>query len=194
MLIALTGGIGSGKSTVAKRLVELGATEIDADILAREVVAKGTPGLKAVLDEFGSDLTKDGELDRAALAKRAFVSEVTRKKLESILHPRIQQLAKEKMAGLSGLVVYTIPLLVEVGDRLGFEKVVTVSCPEEVRVNRLVSLRGMSEQDAKARIAAQASDAQREAIADYVINSDCSMTELTDQVDKLFRELTGSRN
>ena len=194
MLIALTGGIGSGKSTVAKRLVELGATEIDADVLAREVVAKGTSGLKAVLDEFGSDLTKDGELDRAALAKRAFVSEATRKKLESILHPRIQQLAKEKMAGLSGLVVYTIPLLVEVGDRLGFEKVVTVSCPEEVRVNRLVSLRGMSEQDAKARIAAQASDAQREAIADYVINSDCSMAELIDQVDKLFRELTGSRN
>ncbi len=194
MLIALTGGIGSGKSTVAKRLVELGATEIDADVLAREVVAKGTEGLRAVLDEFGSDLLIDGELDRAGLAKRAFQSEQSRKNLEAILHPRIQQLAKEKIANLQGLIVYTIPLLVEVGDRLGFEKVVTVSCPETVRIDRLVKQRGMSVEDAKARIASQATDSQREAIADYVINSDCSMAELRDQVDALYRELVGVKS
>ncbi len=194
MLIALTGGIGSGKSTVAKRLVELGATEIDADVLAREVVAKGTEGLRAVLDEFGSDLLIDGELDRAGLAKRAFQSEQSRKNLEAILHPRIQQLAKEKIANLQGLIVYTIPLLVEVGDRLGFEKVVTVSCPETVRIERLVKQRGMSVEDAKARIASQATDSQREAIADYVINSDCSMAELRDQVDALYRELVGVKS
>jgi dephospho-CoA kinase len=194
MLIALTGGIGSGKSTVAKRLVELGATEIDADVLAREVVAKGTEGLRAVLDEFGSDLLVDGELDRAGLAKRAFQSEQSRKNLEAILHPRIQQLAKEKIANLQGLIVYTIPLLVEVGDRLGFERVVTVSCPETVRIDRLVKQRGMSVEDAKARISSQASDNQREAIADYVINSDCSMTELIEQVDALYRELVGVKS
>jgi len=194
MLIALTGGIGSGKSTVAKRLVELGATEIDADVLAREVVAKGTEGLQAVLAEFGSDLLVEGRLDRAELAKRAFQSEASRKKLEGILHPRIQQLAKEKIANLQGLIVYTIPLLVEVGDRLGFEKVVTVSCPESVRIQRLVEQRGMSIEDAKARISSQASDNEREAIADYVINSDCSMTELIEQVDALYLELVGVKS
>ncbi len=194
MLIALTGGIGSGKSTVAKRLVELGATEIDADVLAREVVAPGTEGLQAVLKEFGTDLLVNGELNRAELAKRAFANSESRKKLESILHPRIQQLAKEKIARLSGLIVYTIPLLVEVGDRLGFEKVVTVSCPEQVRIDRLVNLRGMSVEDARARIASQASDQQREAIADFVIHSDCSMEELIGQVDELYRELVSVKN
>ena len=194
MLIALTGGIGSGKSTVAKRLVELGATEIDADVLAREVVAPGTEGLQAVLKEFGTDLLVNGELNRAELAKRAFANSESRKKLESILHPRIQQLAKEKMARLSGLIVYTIPLLVEVGDRLGFEKVVTVSCPEQVRIDRLVNLRGMSVEDARTRIASQASDQQREAIADFVIHSDCSMKELIGQVDELYRELVSVKN
>jgi dephospho-CoA kinase len=194
MLIALTGGIGSGKSTVAKRLVELGATEIDADVLAREVVAPGTEGLQAVLDEFGADLLVDGQLDRASLGKHAFASQESRKKLEAILHPRIQQLAKTKMSGIQGLIVYTIPLLVEVGDRLGFEKVVTVSCPESVRLDRLIRLRGMTIEDAKARIASQASDAQREAIADYVINSDCSLDELQTQVDSLYQELMSVKN
>mgnify|MGYP000007504679 CR=1 FL=1 len=191
MLIALTGGIGSGKSTVAKRLVELGATEIDADILAREVVAPGTEGLRAVVAAFGEDLVSNSELNRALLAQRAFASEESRKLLESILHPRIQQLAKQKMATLDGLIVYTIPLLVEVGDKLGFEKVVTVSCPEEVRVQRLTSSRGMTESDARARISAQATDAQREAIADYVIDSNCSLDELNSKVDALYEELMG---
>jgi dephospho-CoA kinase len=191
MLIALTGGIGSGKSTVAKRLVELGATEIDADILAREVVAPGTEGLRAVVAAFGEDVVSNSELNRALLAQRAFASDESRKLLESILHPRIQQLAKQKMATVDGLIVYTIPLLVEVGDKLGFEKVVTVSCPEEVRVQRLTSSRGMTESDARARISAQATDAEREAIADYVIDSNCTLDELNSRVDAIYEELMG---
>ena len=191
VLIGLTGGIGSGKSTVAKRLVELGATEIDADLLAREVVAPGTEGLEAVAGRFGEDLVNaDGSLDRAVLAQRAFSSEENRKALEAILHPMIQRLSRERISQATGLVVYTIPLLVETDSTLPFDKIVTVSAPEEVRVGRLVQSRGMTETEAKARIAAQASDAQREAIADFVINADCTMEELFAQVDQIHAEVS----
>ena len=191
MLIGLTGGIGSGKSTVAKRLVELGATEIDADLLAREVVAPGTEGLEAVAGRFGEDLVNaDGSLDRALLAQRAFSSEENRKALEAILHPLIQRLSRERISQATGLVVYTIPLLVETDSTLPFDKIVTVSAPEDVRVERLVQSRGMTETEAKARIAAQASDAQREAIADFVINADCTMEELLAQVDRIHAEVS----
>ena len=191
MLIGLTGGIGSGKSTVAKRLVELGATEIDADLLAREVVAPGTEGLEAVAGRFGEDLVNaDGSLDRALLGQRAFSSEENRKALEAILHPLIQRLSRERISQATGLVVYTIPLLVETNSTLPFDKIVTVSAPEDVRVERLVQSRGMTETEAKARIAAQASDAQREAIADFVINADCTMEELFAQVDRIHAEVS----
>ena len=191
MLIGLTGGIGSGKSTVAKRLVELGATEIDADLLAREVVAPGTEGLEAVARRFGEDLVNaDGNLDRALLAQRAFSSEENRKALEAILHPLIQRLSRERISQAAGLVVYTIPLLVETDSTLPFDKIVTVSAPEDVRVERLVQSRGMTVTEAKARIAAQASDEQREAIADFVINADCTMEELFAQVDRIHAEVS----
>uniref|UniRef100_UPI0040477783 dephospho-CoA kinase n=1 Tax=Aquiluna sp. TaxID=2053504 RepID=UPI0040477783 len=191
MLIGLTGGIGSGKSTVAKRLVELGATEIDADLLAREVVAPGTEGLEAVAGRFGEDLVNaDGSLDRALLAQRAFSSEENRKALEAILHPLIQRLSRERISQAAGLVVYTIPLLVETDSTLPFDKIVTVSAPEDVRVERLLQSRGMTETEAKARIAAQASDAQREAIADFVINADCTKEELFAQVDRIHAEVS----
>ncbi len=191
MLIGLTGGIGSGKSTVAKRLVELGATEIDADLLAREVVAPGTEGLEAVAGRFGEDLVNaDGSLDRALLAQRAFSSEENRKALEAILHPLIQRLSRERISQATGLVVYTIPLLVETDSTLPFDKIVTVSAPEDVRVERLLQSRGMTETEARARIAAQASDAQREAIADFVINADCTMEELFAQVDRIHAEVS----
>jgi dephospho-CoA kinase len=190
VLIGLTGGIGSGKSTVAKRLVELGATEIDADLLAREVVSPGSEGLAEVASRFGADLITDsGTLNRALLAERAFSSEDNRKALEAILHPRIQKLSRERISEARGLVVYTIPLLVETNSALPFDKVVTVSAPEAVRVERLVQSRGMKEEEAKARISAQATDEQREAVADYVIKSDCSMDELHAQVDRLFHEV-----
>ena len=191
MLIGLTGGIGSGKSTVANRWVELGATEIDADKLAREVVDPGTQGLRQVAERFGEDLVRDdGTLDRGLLAQRAFANESDRKDLEAILHPLIQQLAKEKVAGVSGHVVYTIPLLVETNSQLPFDKVVTISCPEDIRLERLVNSRGMSEADAQARFASQASDAQREARADIVIDSNCTLAELQTRADAVFISLT----
>lgn len=194
MLIALTGGIGSGKSTVARRWVELGATEIDADVLAREVVAPGSTGLALVAKQFGSEvLAADGTLDRAALAKIAFSSEENRKLLESILHPLIQQLALEKVEGLSGVIVYTIPLFVESNSKLKFDKVVTISCDEAVRVKRLVESRGMSEGEAISRISAQASDAQREAVSDIVIDSNCTMAELVGRADSVFENFKESK-
>jgi dephospho-CoA kinase len=194
VLIALTGGIGSGKSTVARRWVELGATEIDADVLAREVVAPGSTGLALVAKQFGSEvLAADGTLDRAALAKIAFSSEENRKLLENILHPLIQQLALEKVEGLSGVIVYTIPLFVESNSKLKFDKVVTISCDEAVRVKRLVESRGMSEGEAISRISAQASDAQREAVSDIVIDSNCTMAELVGRADSVFENFKESK-
>ena len=191
MLIGLTGGIGSGKSTVARRFTELGATEIDADVLAREVVAPNTAGIKEVARRFGEDLiSADGSLDRALLAQRAFASENDRRDLEAILHPLIQKLSREKISAASGVVVYTIPLLVETDSSLPFDKIITISAPEQIRIERLMASRAMTEQQAKERIAAQATDVQREAIADFVINSDCSMPELLDQVDRVFAEAT----
>ena len=187
MLIALTGGIGSGKSTVARRWVELGATEVDADLLAREVVEPGSIGLEQVVQEFGpSVLTESGNLDRAALAKIAFANDANRVKLESILHPLIQDLALKKVSNLEGIIVYTIPLFVESKSKLQFDKVVAISCDEDVRVSRLLEHRGMNETEAISRIAAQASDSEREAVADLVIDSTCSLEELIQKSDEIY--------
>ncbi|MCF8528417.1 MAG: dephospho-CoA kinase [Aquiluna sp.] len=186
--MALTGGIGSGKSTIAKRWVELGATEIDADQLAREVVEPGTEGLRQVVKHFGSEvLESNGHLDRQALAKKAFASPESRKLLESILHPLIQDLANKRTQELSGVVIYTIPLFVETQSPLKFDKVVAVSCPETVRIRRLVENRGMQEAEARARVAAQATDQERELVADIVMNSDCSLEELIARSEEVFQ-------
>ena len=187
MLIALTGGIGSGKTTVAARWVMLGAQEIDADVLAREVVEPGTEGLAAVVERFGPGvLFEDGSLDRAGLAAVAFASESSRKDLEALLHPRIQQLAAQRVVGLEGIIVYTIPLLAETNSKLSFDRIVTVSCAESVRMDRLVTLRGLSKEEAMMRISAQASDAERELKADTVIDSNCPMDELLAKADEVF--------
>ncbi|MEY5024467.1 MAG: hypothetical protein RL569_1380 [Actinomycetota bacterium] len=194
MLIALTGGIGSGKSTVARRWVELGATEIDADLLAREVVTPGSIGLQKVVEAFGSSvLAADGSLNRSALAQLVFTSDSNRKKLEAILHPLIQDLALERVADLSGVVVYTIPLFVESNSKLKFDKVVAISCDEAVRVQRLVQNRGMTESEARSRVAAQATDQQREAVADLVIDSNCSLEELLQRADAAFESFKESK-
>ena len=191
MLIALTGGIGSGKSTVAAEWVSLGATEIDADVLAREVVEPGTVGLDLVAREFGQDiLNPDGTLNRSALAAKAFSSEEARRKLEAILHPLIQKRAAELVKKAPGIVVYTIPLFAETQSPLRFDKVVTISCPEEVRVERLIR-RGLTEEDARRRIAAQATDEQREKKADIVIRSDCDLSELSERARRVYREING---
>ncbi len=194
MLIALTGGIGSGKSTVARRWVELGATEIDADLLAREVVTPGSIGLQKVVEAFGSSvLAADGSPNRSALAQLVFTSDSNRKKLEAILHPLIQDLALERVADLSGVVVYTIPLFVESNSKLKFDKVVAISCDEAVRVQRLVQNRGMTESEARSRVAAQATDQQREAVADLVIDSNCSLEELLQRADAAYKNFEESK-
>lgn len=189
MLIALTGGIGSGKSTVASEWVQLGATEIDADLLAREVVEPGTVGLNLVLEAFGKDLLlPDGSLNRGELAKRAFSSENERKRLEAILHPLIQQLALQRVSQSQGVTIYTIPLLVETKSPLSFDKVVTISCPEDVRIERLIR-KGFSKDEALRRIAAQANDEQRKARADLVIDSDCTIDELRTKAREVYMDL-----
>jgi dephospho-CoA kinase len=188
VLIALTGGIGSGKSTVARRWVELGATEVDADLLAREVVEPGSVGLTQVVQEFGASvLTAAGALDRAELAKIAFANDDNRIKLEGILHPLIQELALQKVTNLEGVIVYTIPLFVESKSKLQFDKVVAISCDENVRVRRLVESRGMSEAEARSRVSAQAKDSQREAVADIIIDSNCSLAELIQRADAIYQ-------
>jgi dephospho-CoA kinase len=190
MLIALTGGIGSGKSTVASEWVRLGATEVDADVLAREVVEPGSQGLEALRAKYGSRiLDASGDLNRQELAKIIFSSSEEKKSVEAILHPLIRQLAKEKTNNIPGVVVYTIPLLVETSPELQFDKIVTVSCPEDVRKQRLLG-RGMSEADASKRVRGQATDADRESIADLVIDSNCSLEELLGRARQAYKALT----
>jgi len=190
MLIALTGGIGSGKSTVASEWVRLGATEVDADVLAREVVEPGSQGLEALRAKYGSRiLDASGDLNRQELAKIIFSSSEEKKSVEAILHPLIRQLAKEKTNNIPGVVVYTIPLLVETSPELQFDKIVTVSCPEDVRKQRLLG-RGMSEADASKRVRSQAIDADRESIADLVIDSNCSLDELLGRARQAYKALT----
>ena len=187
MLIALTGGIGSGKSTVARLWVDLGATEIDADVLARQVVEPGTSGLAEVVKAFGTEvLNKDESLNRGQLAKIVFGSPENRAVLQGILHPLIQAMAKKLISETQGVIIYTIPLLVETNSPLLFDRVVTVSAPEAVRIERLLKDRGMTVDDARSRIRAQATDAQRESLADTVIDSDCTLADLQSRANAVF--------
>jgi dephospho-CoA kinase len=191
VLIGLTGGIGSGKSTVARRWVELGATEIDADLLAREAVEPGTKGLNSLVAEFGDGiLQSSGELDRKQLGALIFKDERARLKVEAILHPLIQELAKKRVAATSGMIIYSIPLLVETQSKLRFDKIVAISCSEETRIKRLIETRSMTKEQARLRIEAQASDEEREAIADLVIDSDCSLPEFLRKADAAYESLS----
>ncbi len=188
--IGLTGGIGSGKSTVARLLAQRGARVIDADQLAREVVAAGTPGLAAVVAAFGGDvLTDGGELDRPALAAVVFGDPAARAALDAIVHPRVRARAVEAIAAMpaDAVVVQDIPLLVETGQAGSFDLVVVVEAELETRVARLVG-RGLSEEDARARIAAQAGDAERRAVADVVLDNSGTPDQLAAQVDRLWAE------
>ena len=187
----LTGGIGAGKSAVARRLRQLGAVVIDADRLAREVVAAGTDGMAAVIEAFGPDVVgPDGELDRPALGARVFGDEQARRRLEQIIHPRVRArtaaLAAE--APSDAIVVNDVPLLVETGLAPTYHLVVVVEAAPEVRIARLVRNRGMTEEQATARIAAQAGDADRRAAADVVIDNNGTPADLETQVDRLWHE------
>jgi dephospho-CoA kinase len=188
--IGLTGGIGSGKSTVSQLLVQRGAVLIDADVLAREVVAAGTPGLAAVVDAFGPQvLADDGSLDRPALAAVVFADPEARRRLDGIVHPLVRQRAAELVAAAppDGVVVQDVPLLVETGQAGAYDLVLVVEADEETRVARLVE-RGLAEADARARIAAQATDEQRRAVADVVLDNSGTPEELAEQVDRFWAE------
>jgi dephospho-CoA kinase len=188
--IGLTGGIGSGKSTVSALLAARGAVIVDADRIAREVVEPGTPGLARVVEEFGTGvLATDGSLDRAALAAVVFADPEARRLLDGIVHPLVRARAAE-LAGAAppgAVVVNDVPLLVETGQASTYDLVLVVEADPATRVARLVQ-RGLTAEDARARMAAQASDEQRRAVADVVLDNSGTPEQLAEQVDRFWAE------
>lgn len=190
--MGLTGGVASGKSTVSAILAELGAVVVDADRLAREVVAPGTDGLARVVEELGPQaLTGAGELDRAAVGRLVFADEGARRRLEAIIHPLVHARARELEAAAppGALVVHDIPLLAESGRAGTFDAVVVVDAPHDVQLERMTSRRGWTVEEAEARIAAQATREQRLAIATHVIENTGTLEDLRDRVTEVFEEL-----
>ena len=188
--IGLTGGIGSGKSTVAALLADRGAVVVDADRIAREVLEPGTPGLAAVVEEFGDGvLTADGALDRPALAAIVFTDPGARARLDGIVHPLVRATAAERVAAApaDAVVVQDVPLLVETGQAGSYDLVLVVEADEETRVDRLVG-RGLTAEDARARMASQATDEQRRAVADVVLRNDGDRAALAALVDRFWAE------
>ena len=188
--IGLTGGIGSGKSTVAGLLAARGARIVDADRIAREVVEPGTPGLEAVVAAFGQEvLSPEGALDRPALAAVVFADPDARHRLDGIVHPLVRARATDLVAAAppDAVVVQDVPLLVETGQAGSYDLVLVVEADLDTRVRRLVG-RGLAEEDARARIAAQASDEQRRAVADVVLDNSGSVEDLEAQVDRFWAE------
>jgi dephospho-CoA kinase len=194
--IGLTGGIGSGKSTVSALLAGKGAVVVDADLIAREVVERGTPGLAAVAEAFGPEvLTADGDLDRPALAAVVFADPEARRRLDGIVHPLVRARAAELAAAVpaGSVVVHDVPLLVETGQAGSYDLVLVVQADPETRVARLVQ-RGLSEADARARMASQATDEQRGAVADVVLDNSGTPEELAAQVDRFWAERVADRS
>ena len=184
--VALTGGIGSGKSLVGEILEELGALVIDSDQLAREVIERGSPGYEEVVTAFGDSILSEGQIDRSKLAAVVFNESDLRKKLESIIHPLVREAAEKLARKLpsGAILINQIPLLVESGGAKRFDYVVTVSANEEIRRERL-RLRGLKDYEITQRMAAQVSDSEREKIANYIIRNDGSFDELTRAVEEL---------
>ncbi|MER6015557.1 dephospho-CoA kinase [Streptomyces bluensis] len=190
--VGLTGGIGTGKSEVSRLLVECGAVLIDADRIAREVVAPGTPGLAAVVDAFGEDvLAPDGSLDRPRLGSLVFADAERLAVLNAIVHPLVGARSRDLEAGApeDAVVVHDVPLLAENGLAPLYDLVVVVDASPETQLDRLVRLRGMTEQDARARMAAQATREKRLEIADIVIDNDVPLEELQRRVRDVWAEL-----
>lgn len=202
-LIALTGGIASGKSTIRTRFAELGAVVIDADQLAREAVNPGTPGLTAITETFGSEMldAASGELNRAALGARVFGDPEALAKLNGIVHPEVRRIAAGRIAAARAadpraVIVYEIPLLVESGHGLSrdgmpqqWDVIVVADAPAEVRRKRLRELRGLTEEEAQRRIASQATDEERRAVADVIIDTAQSLDSTRAQVDTIWQSL-----
>jgi dephospho-CoA kinase len=197
-IIGLTGGIAAGKSTVSGRFAEHGAVVVDADLLAREAVAPGSSGLTAVRERFGpAVIAADGSLDRPALGAVVFADTAARKDLEAITHPEVWRLARERFdaaaaADPDALVVYDVPLLAEArGSRpIRFDAVVVVDAPAATRVQRLVEHRGMTVEEARRRVDAQASDAERLALADHVVDATGSLQDTLRSADAVWAALT----
>ena len=190
-MVGLTGGIGSGKSTVAALLVARGAVVVDADKIAREVVEPGMPALAALVEEFGPEILRpDGSLDRAALAERAFVDEESKKKLEAITHPAIGEefLRQVAAAPPDGIVVHDVPLLVESKRGIEYGGVIVVVAPREVRLERL-ERRGVPRDDAERRMAHQATDEERAAVATWLVDNSGDLAHLERQIDAIWPEL-----
>jgi dephospho-CoA kinase len=190
--VGLTGGIGAGKSEVSRRLGAQGAVIIDADLIAREVVAPGTDGLTEVINTFGPGVLRpDGQLDRVALGDIVFADSQKLDALNAIVHPRVGARMREieDAAGTGSVIVHDVPLIAENGLASGYDLVVVVDVPPRIQLDRLVRLRGMSREQAQARMAAQASREQRLAIATIVVDNSGSLAELDRQVGELWAEL-----
>jgi len=185
--VALTGGIGSGKSTVAEMLQECGAIVIDSDQLSRDVIERGTPGYESVLAEFGDEILTDGEINRAALAEIVFKDQKKRELLEGIIHPLVRDRAESLMRNVpnNSIVVNQIPLLVETDGAKRFDYIITVSASEDLRRKRLIE-RGMKEYEIAKRLQAQVDDRAREAIADHVLTNNGSLDDLQRSVEDLW--------
>ena len=192
--VGLTGGIASGKSTVADELARHGAIIIDADQLAREVVEPGTSGLAAIVARFGDQVLTDGRLNRAALGKIVFSDPQARRDLESIVHPAVRRRAAELEAAASpaAVVVHVIPLLVETGQAANFDVCVVVDLEPEIQLARLLARTSLGRDEAESRIAAQASRTQRLAVADVVLDNSGTTAELRRQVDYLWSDLVSA--
>lgn len=185
--IGLTGGIGSGKSTVSSRLAELGAFIVDADLVAREIVEPGQPALAELAEAFDGVLNPDGTLNRAELARQAFATPEATKKLNAITHPRIrartEELFKQGRESGAEVLVYDMPLLIENGEVNKVDHVLVVDAPDELRIERLVQHRGLDEDDARRRIATQIDRETRLGAADTVLDNSGSLEDLLTQVD-----------
>lgn len=190
LLVALTGGIGSGKSTVGEIFANLGAVVVDSDQLARDVVERGSKGFDFIVAEFGDEILKNGDLNRAVLASIIFKEPSKRAKLEEILHPLIRELFAEIVLSASkdAIIINQIPLLVESNFDYKFDHVITVSAPDQIRIQRLLK-RGLSGTQIEQRIKSQATDAEREAISDTVLINDKSEVELLGEVENIWQLL-----
>ncbi len=193
LLVGLTGGIGSGKTTVARMLEARGAVVFDADLLAREAVAPGTPGYERVLERFGDTvLTPAGDIDREALAEVVFADAQARRDLEAIVHPEVRRLFAEgieRYEGTDAVVVFSAPLLVETGMHTAFQVLIVVATSVRTQVERLLRDRGLAEEEARRRIAAQLPLEDKAAVADILLDNEGTLDELEGQVERAWAEL-----
>lgn len=190
LVVGLTGGIGSGKTSVSDLFEELGVPVIDADIVAREVVEPGEPALEEITNSFGTEvLTRDGHLDRRQLREQIFKNEAARKTLETILHPRIRQRMREKLTQLdTAYAIFSVPLLIETQQHLSVDRVLVVDCPTEDQIRRICARDNTSREQAEAILAAQIPREKRLLAADDVIDNSTSLEALKQQVKVLHEE------